>query len=604
MRCLWLALIGPLCLMPWKASQGDAIQELKATSSPLENSSGSRFRRIPEENSGLNLTHHFPDEAPLRLFQDFGASTGICTGDIDQDGLPEVFVGNYNQEARLYRNLGGLRFEDITHSSGISTGQKWCTGAGFADLDNDGDLDLHVCAYRSENMVFLNDGQGHFQEAAQSLCLNFSGASIMMSFADYDQDGFLDGYLVTHRYVDIADSKLPSNTRETMDRNLLKRGKSGYEIAPAYEELFGIMDKGGGRMELMITGQADHLFQNNQGQRFTDVSHSAGIAGNDIGLAAIWWDYNDDGAPDIYVSNDYKGADKLYENQKDGTFKNVHLRALPYVPWSSMGSAIADINNDGLVDLIASDMAGTSHARRNLINDDLNRERWFYLATLPKQVRRNTVFLGTGSERVLEAAAFAGLSQSDWTWSPKFGDFDLDGDLDILITHLEAPVTLLENTSGEGKRLLIELQGVKSNRKGIGSKITLTTSHGMQTRYLGANSGFISADEPVAHFAVPEGIDQASLEILWPNGRLQTARLTQWNAHHLIQEAPDLSPGVSRESGKTEPLYAAIQLPLDLMHRENPYDDFAVQPLLPARLSNLGPPLAVADVNRDGLEDF
>ena len=149
-------------------------------------------------------------------------------------------------------------------------------------------------------------------------------------------------------------------------------------------------------MELMITGQADHLFQNNQGQRFTDVSHSAGIAGNDIGLAAIWWDYNDDGAPDIYVSNDYKGADKLYENQKDGTFKNIHLRALPYVPWSSMGSAIADINNDGLVDLIASDMAGTSHARRNLINDDLNRERWFYLATLPKQVRRNTVFLGTG----------------------------------------------------------------------------------------------------------------------------------------------------------------------------------------------------------------
>ena len=97
----------------------------------------------------------------------------------------------------------------------------------------------------------------------------------------------------------------------------------------------------------------------------------------------------------------------------------------------------------------------------------------------------------------------------------------------------------------------------------------------------------MSADEPVAHFAVPEGIDQASLEILWPNGRLQTAQLTQWNAHHLIQEAPDLSPVVSRESGKTQPLYAGIQLPPDLTHRENPYDDFAVQPLLPARLSNL-----------------
>ena len=680
--CLSLVMNAIVALWFLSVSKADTLHSLVRDPSGAVSGPNPGFRKVEPQASGLQLVHHFPDGAPLRLFQDFGASAGICTGDIDGDGLPDVFVGNYDQGGRLYRNLGGLRFQDITHHSGIDTGRAWCTGVCFVDLENDGDLDLVVCAYRSPNMVFINDGKGVFVESAKSLGLAFEGASIMMAFADYDRDGLLDAYLVTHRYVDAADSKLPSNTRETMDRNLLIRQGDGYRVAPAFEEMFGLVDKGGGRMELMITGQADHLYRNQGSSGFSEVSEQAGIAGYDIGLAAIWWDYNDDGAPDLYVSNDYKGADKLYQNMGDGTFENVHIKALPYVPWSSMGSAIGDINNDGLIDLMASDMAGTTHQRRNLINDDLNRERWFYLATLPKQVRRNTVFLSTATERVLEVASLAGLAQSDWTWSPKFGDFDhdgwldlfvtngmardflngdlletmrregnarwldypihrekdllfhnqgnlrfferseewgidskeasfgasvsdldRDGDLDILITHLEAPISLLENTTLAGRRLLVELEGKASNRRGIGSKISLQTEHGTQTRYLGANSGFMSADEPVAHFAVPLIASSANLMIEWPNGHRQNKVISAWDVRLRVEEPldqPNPDPAPTHHAFSHMPL----TLPSALVHRENPYDDFAVQPLLPSRLSNLGPPLAVADVNQDGRDDF
>lgn len=662
-----------------------AVSSLKRDRVAVGERMETRFERVPSEKSGLALVHQFPPEADLHLFQDFGASAGVCTGDIDGDGWPDVFIANYDRGGRLYRNLGDLKFEDVTAESGIVTQGKWCTGVSFVDIENDGDLDLYVCAYRSENLLFLNDGKGRFTEGAASFGLDYNGASIMMSFGDYDLDGFLDAYLVTHRFVDISQSKLPKNTSETLQRGILQQGPKGYGIAPAYRELFGVLNKGGGRMELMIVGQADHLFKNVQGERFQDVSSEAGIRGNEIGLAALWWDYNDDGLPDLYVSNDYKGADKLYQNLGDGTFKNVVIEALPYVPWSSMGTAIGDINNDGFVDLIATDMAGSTHVRRNLIDDDLKRERWFYLATLPKQVRRNTLFLGTGINRVLEVGQLAGLSQSDWTWSPKFGDFDLDGrqdlfvangmardflhgdllatmrregneewrnypihrerdlmfwnrgachfdevgqqwgidsrkasfgatvsdfdrdgDLDLLVTHLEAPVSLFRNDTPHSQRLLVSLQGEKSNHQGIGAKLELKTGDQRQTRYLGSNSGFMSADESIAHFAVEEGIKQGELRVWWPSGVKQHVHVDRFDMRWVIHEKDEMSEPALAEGAHedSEILFERFPLNPEMVHRENPYDDFSRESLLPARLSNLGPPIAVTDVNRDGKDDF
>ena len=649
-------------------------------------SGGKRFQLMSAEATGLNLAHRFPEGGDLHLLQDFGASAGICTGDVDGDGLPDVFIGNYNKGGRLYRNLGGLKFADITTEAGIQTEGKWTTGVCFVDIENDGDLDLFVCAYRSSNMLFLNDGKGHFTEDAKAYGLDFNGASLMMSFADYDQDGFPDGYLVTHRYVDSTESKLPQTTQDTFKRGILVRGQNGYVIAPTYRELFGMINKGRGRIELLITGQADHLYHNEQGNQFRDVSSSAGIQGYDIGLAALWWDFNDDGKPDIYVSNDYKGADKLYANQGDGTFKNLAIESLPYMPWSSMGTAVGDINNDGYMDLLATDMAGSSHASRNLIDDDLNRERWFYLATVPKQVRRNTLYLGSGINRVFEAASLAGVSQTDWTWSPKFADFDhdgrldlfiangmardflhgdmsqtmrrvgndrwwdypvhrerdlmfrnrgplqfdevganwgidsvqasfgssvadldRDGDLDLLITHLDAPVSLFRNDTVDGKRLLVQLRGKESNRYGLGAKVQIISRDQTQTRVIGSNSGFMSADEPVAHFAVTNRSSDDVLRIEWPSGRVQQIPAPVLNSMLSIEENAEATPVASTISDPAKhasPLFGNHELQQSLLHRRISHDEFSIEPLLPARSGNLGPPLAVGDVNQDGLDDF
>jgi enediyne biosynthesis protein E4 len=176
----------------------------------------------------------------------------------------------------------------------------------------------------------------------------------MMAFADYDLDGRLDAYLVTHRLNAGTDFRLPRTSKEAFSRSVLQASGSGqFKVNPAYRELFEIMDKGNGRTELIIAGQQDYLYHMNSNKTFRVANTEAGIHGNEIGMAATWWDYNGDGWPDLYVSNDYKGPDHLYRNNGDGTFTDVARSALPHVPWASMGADVADINNDGRMDLMA-----------------------------------------------------------------------------------------------------------------------------------------------------------------------------------------------------------------------------------------------------------
>ena len=189
-----------------------------------------------------------------------------------------------------------------------------------------------------------------------------------------------------------------------------------------------------GRFELVIAGQEDILLRNERGS-FRSVNREAGITGHGIGLAATWWDYNRDNRPDIYVSNDYKGADQLYRNNGDGTFTDVVEEICPHVPWYSMGADVGDINNDGWIDLFASDMSGTSHYRQKVSMGDMSDDAWFLDLARPPQYMRNAMFVNAGGGRMLEAAKMAGISSTDWTWSPKFGDLDNDGLLDLFVAN-------------------------------------------------------------------------------------------------------------------------------------------------------------------------
>src|SRR6266511_725761 len=332
---------------------------------PRVSQATSLFERLPGQQTGIDLVHEFPKNVPFEYLQDQSSGAGVCLGDYDGDGNADVFLTNYNRNNRLYRNLGDWRFEDVTARAGVSGDGRWCAGASFVDLDNDGDLDLYVCVFNAPNLLYMNQGDGTFKEQAKAFGLDYAGASVMMAFGDYDLDGRLDAYLVTHRLNVGADHRLPRNSREAFARSIV-RTSSGTQlrVSPAYSEWFEILDKGNGRTEVIIAGQKDYLYHDAGKGGLTIVNgEDAGIRGNDIGLAATWWDYNGDGFPDLYVCNDYRGPDHLYHNNGDGTFADVARSALPHVPWASMGADVADINNDGRMDLIATDMAGNRHLR-------------------------------------------------------------------------------------------------------------------------------------------------------------------------------------------------------------------------------------------------
>ena len=242
---------------------------------------------------------------------------------------------------------------------------------------------------------------------------------------------------MTNRLVtDGKKHKLPKNSKAVLNSGVVQMNQQrSIRVAPEYQDLFAIMSKGQrGRFELVIAGQEDILLRNERGS-FRSVNHEAGITGHGIGLAATWWDYNGDNRPDLYVSNDYKGADQLYRNNGDGTFTDVIEEICPHVPWYSMGADIGDINNDGWIDLFVSDMSGTSHYRQKVSMGDMSDDAWFLDLARPPQYMRNAMFVNAGGGRMLEAARMAGISSTDWTWSPKFGDLDNDGLLDLFVAN-------------------------------------------------------------------------------------------------------------------------------------------------------------------------
>ena len=327
---------------------------------------------------------------------DVGAvGTGIAIGDYDGDGRPDIFVVSKTESCRLFRNLGDWRFEDVTERAGV--GDKgdaaaiWKQGATFVDVDNDGRLDIYVCRFNAPNLLYMNQGDGTFREEAAARGLAVKDACVMAAFCDYDRDGRLDVFVQTNM-LDAAEHP---------------------------------------------KGQRDYLFHNNGDGTFTDVTDRAGISGEAQGHSAIWWDYDGDGWPDLYVANDFAAPDKLYHNNRDGTFTDTIDSVVPHMPFSSMGSDLGDVNNDGLMDLFVADMAATTHQKdqrtmavaRSFGTDPPEG------STQAPQYSRNALYINTGTGRFLEGAFLAGLSATDWTWAVRLEDLDNDGRLDLFVTN-------------------------------------------------------------------------------------------------------------------------------------------------------------------------
>lgn len=376
-----------------------------------------RFRQL--ENCGVEFRNYM-----LRTrSQLIETGAGVALADYDGDGLTDIYLTGSDVANKLYRNLGNLNFEDVTDDAGVDGRIKdcvvWSSGASFADIDNDGDLDLYVCNMASPNLLYVNQGDGTFVEDTYLRGANYNGASKQANFCDYDRDGDLDFYLVTYQ------------DNDKVQGDLVEEVNGEKRVIAGKEEYAAII---GDRVEYK-TGEHDLLFRNDGTGKFEEVAKASGIAGYDPGLASVWFDFNADGWQDLYVTSDYKLPDHLYQNNQDGTFTDVLPQTVSRTPWFSMGVDAGDLDKDGRLDLLVADMADRTHYGQKLNMGDMADSAWFLSYGNPRQFMTNCLYLNTGTSRFLECARQAGLAKSDWTWSVRFADLDLDTNLDVFFTN-------------------------------------------------------------------------------------------------------------------------------------------------------------------------
>ncbi len=639
------------------------------------------FRRLDADRTGIAFTYRWqPPERYRKELPNSVVGSGVCIGDYDADGRPDLFLTRATGGARLYRNVGDFRFEDATRPAGLAGETQWSTGAAFVDVDGDGDLDLYVCSYDAPNRLWVNQGDGTFVERAKAFGLDFSGASVMAAFADYDRDGDLDCYLLTNRLSVVADDVPVA----------IITGPDGVQRLedPAKREFIKLIRRADGSTVRALAGQFDRLYRNDGGT-FTDVSKAAGIDGADYGLGVVWWDYDDDGFPDLYVSNDFMGDDRLYHNDGDGTFTERSAEAFGQTPWYSMGNDVGDIDGDGRLDLITADMAGTTHYKSKMSMGDMSDDAWFLTFPTPRQVMKNCVQLNTGTPRFLEVASLCGLAKSDWTWTVKFadldddgrldvfvsngmtrewlnsdlaneaaklgsansdpvqafwakqqlqrdvntayrnrgdlrfeevgrawglahegvsfgaalGDLDGDGDLDLVVSNFEEPVSVYRNDGATGNAIHVRLAGADANRFGLGARVRVTAGGRTQTHALTSARGFMSSDEPMIHVGLGDATTVERLEVLWPRGRKQVFEGLAAGHAYTVHEPADAAPDTGARRPESKTWFAPAPALGQLRHREKAFDDFRIQPLLPNKLTHGGPGVAVGDANGDGIDD-
>jgi hypothetical protein len=376
---------------------------------------GHLFTRLPSSYTGVRFENRLEETRELNVFtyRNFYNGGGVGIGDLTGDGLPELLLTSNLGGNRLYLNEGKFRFRDVTDEAGVGGNGYWATGVTFADVNADGRLDIYVCyagnvaGERRANELYINNGVDAksvptFTEKAAEYGLADEAYSTHAAFFDYDRDGRLDMFLVNNSFRPVSSFGL-RNIRHV--RNTL-----------------------GG-----------HKLFHNEGARFVDVSEQAGIFGSEIGfgLGVAVGDVNRDGWPDVYVSNDFFERDYLYVNKGDGTFAELLDEQMPSISMFSMGLDMADINNDGLLDIYVTDMLPEDNYRLKMTSQF---EGWdVYQAKLKNdyhhQFMRNMLHVNNGNGTFSDIGQMAGVARTDWSWSALIADYDLDGHKDIHVTN-------------------------------------------------------------------------------------------------------------------------------------------------------------------------
>lgn len=397
------------------------------------------FQLLDPAKTGVQFANYINESVELNYFKYnyLYNGGGVATGDINNDNLPDIFFTSNQGENKLFLNKGGLVFEDISQVAGISGFGGWSTGVSMVDINDDGWLDIYVCrsgyfddpAMRT-NLLYINNKNQTFSESAEAYGLNDGGQNTQAYFFDFDKDNDLDMYLVSHR-VDFQ------NTGKVV----LMANQS---ISAHY---------------------SDKLYRND-GKVFTDITSKAGIANYTWGLSASIGDFNNDGWEDIFIANDFLQPDILYINNKNGTFTNRLPEFMKHTSFYSMGSDMADINNDGYLDLYVLDMVSEDHKRSKRLMAAMSNDNFWSLVNIGYyyQYMLNTLQLNNGNGSFSEISQLAGVNKTDWSWAPLFADFDLDGWVDLFVTNgikrdvtdNDFKITLAREVQSRGNQLPID----------------------------------------------------------------------------------------------------------------------------------------------------
>ncbi len=637
------------------------------------------FTLISPEKSGVKFINHLPvnlmsDENVLS-YQYYYNGSGVAIGDINNDGLPDIYLTANKKKNRLYLNKGNLVFEDITDKAGVGT-KRFSTGSCFSDVNQDGFLDLYVCnsgPYKKpinlENQLFINLGNGKFIDKAEEYGVNDSNHSTQAAFFDYDSDGDLDLYVMNHSvYFRINLGKVFEMIK---DENTLRK----------------------------VSGK---LYENKNG-KFTDVTKKAGLLAHSYGLGLSVSDINNDGFPDLYIANDFTIPDFFYINNGNGTFTDKQKELTRQIPWFGMGSDIADINNDGLLDIGVLDMAANDHIRSKTLMAAMSPTTFYTLVEklgYQYQYMFNSFQLNNGNGTFSNIGNLTGTAKTDWSWSALFADFDndgykdyfvtngfrkntldndfqieiknmknkypngiplnarkivyrlmpeiklpnylflnkgqlkfenvaekiglgepsfsngasysdldLDGDLDLVINNVDQVAFLYRNNTSEAqcnKFLRIDLHDKTNQSNFYNAKVTVFNGNKLQLQEYSPTRGYKSAVEHVLHFGFgcdTEIID--SVVVKWIDGKTKKLSNVPTNQTLKISKNNALQKSLTKKSVKS--LFHEVdptKYGIDFIHKENDFDDFDIEGLLPHRQSRLGPFASVGDINQDGLDDI
>lgn len=396
---------------------------------PRETEGKPGFTRLLPQETGIYFTNYVSDRA-IAGNRILAAGSGVAVGDIDQDGRPDIFFCALDGHCALYRNLGDFKFQDVTAASGIVCSNYICRGAVFADINGDGWPDLLVSTMGHGVLVFTNKHDGTFADISRSAGLLSGYCASTLTLADVDGNGTLDIYVANYKSFTLWDSA---------DTHLLKINDK-LVVPPEFEHQL-TLDHG----NPLEFGEPGQLYLNDGHGTFSPVSWTNGAfldengkslteAPKDWSNGAQFHDVNGDGAPDLYVCNDFWTPDRFWINDGHGHFRAVPTVALRHTSASSMGVDFADLDHDGFEDIIVSDMVSRNWSRRKC--QDLQTMKYMQVpgAESRPQYTRNTLFHNRGDCTFEEIAAFAGVTASEWSWQPIFMDVDLDGWDDILVS--------------------------------------------------------------------------------------------------------------------------------------------------------------------------